>query len=436
MSTIVALATAPLNCAIHIIRISGPDTFEILQKICKKPIKKIGYSIQRNVISDSNKVIDDVLLNVFVAPKSFTGEDSIEINCHGGVYLAFKIINLLIKKGCLQAKPGEFSQRSMLNKKICYSQAESINNLIYSTNDLALEVSISGVLNNQMSKVNDIRNMVFNLVGAIEVNIDYPEYDDVPEITHKLAINKLKDILQLLVSIQKNTATVLPIIEGIKVAIIGSPNAGKSSLFNLLIQQDKAIVSNIKGTTRDVVEAKVNIDNLTYTFSDTAGVHSTSDQLELLGINKTHEVINNSDIIIWVLDPNEIVNKEVQDILKNKNYIKVYNKSDIKKFKGEINISVLKKQIKPLLEALKKASYHSDFKLDTSDVLYSNRQLNLLNQIIELISDSISELKQNTPLDIIGSTLQKCIILFNNIVGKSLEYDMLDELFSKFCVGK
>lgn len=436
MKTICAIATGMINCAIHIIRVSGEEAFNIVQKISKKEIKKEGFIIQRNFIVDNNKIVDDVLLNTFIAPKSYTGEDLIEINCHGGVFVAKKIINLLIKNGCKMAKNGEFSQRSLLNKKINYQQIEAINNLIYATNDKTIDVAINSIIGKDTIQIEIIRDKIFQIIGTLEVNIDYPEYDDVKQLEKddikKVLLNTKKELAQIL----NNSYKIKPIIKGVNIAIIGSPNVGKSSLLNLLSNQEKAIVSNIKGTTRDIVESEILLDGIKINLIDTAGIRKTKNKIEMLGIEKSYQAINKADFIIYLKDAT-IQDKFVipNEIDKNK-IIEVYNKSDIKKIKNKINISVKNNDIDQLIKIIKNKIQNIDFDTYNTIILQSDRQFEIIDKIIYLIDNAINELEKDIPLDLFIQNLEIILNEFNSFLGKSLQYDKLDEMFKKFCLGK
>jgi tRNA modification GTPase len=298
MKTIVALATPPMNAAIHIIRISGSNAFNIVNKLVSNKISKKGYCIHHTKIMDNNQIIDDVLINTFVAPKSFTGEDLIEVNCHGGYYLANKIIQLLIKFGCILALPGEFTQRAYMNNKLTFHEAESINNLINATSSQAIALANSGLNKQAINELKDYKEQLFQLVGQVEVNIDYPEFDDIPTITIKQFKTKIDQLIKISESIVKNSLKVIPILEGINVAIVGRPNVGKSSLFNALLQQQRAIVSNIPGTTRDMIDAKINIGGITINLIDTAGLRTTKNLIEKKGLTKSYESIDKANLIL------------------------------------------------------------------------------------------------------------------------------------------
>ena len=392
MKTIVANATPLINSAIHIIRVSGPDTFKIMDKILEKKIKQQAYSIQHNKIIENNQIIDDVILCVYLSPKSFTGEDTVEINCHGSVLITKKIINLLIKNGAYQAQPGEFSMQAMLNNKMNYYQIEAMNNLINSQNEIASRLSVNSLLGNNLNKLKEIRDKFFHIIGNIEVNIDYPEYDDVPELNHRDIVNMLIPLKKEIISIYENSKRILPIFDGYKIAIIGEPNVGKSSLLNLLSNDEKSIVSTIKGTTRDVVESNIIINGINVKLLDTAGIRNSKNKIEKLGIEKSLRTIEKADLIIWLLDAsNNTKNKIIEESIKSKNYIEVYNKSDIKKIKNKINISVKNKDIKQLLNKFDEIlNNYNNIKQQDELILQSTRQIDLLVNILFLTSTKVT----------------------------------------------
>ncbi|GHU31076.1 hypothetical protein FACS1894166_01870 [Bacilli bacterium] len=298
MKTIVALSTPPIDGAIHIIRVSGDDAFTITNKICAPKITKKGYVVQKTKIFNKGVAIDEVLISTFVAPKSFTGENSVEINCHGGIHLANMIIGLLIKHGCVLAKPGEFSERAFLNHKINVHQAEAIDNLIKASSDKAVVLANNGLSKEITRSLELIKNQIFTLLGQVEVNIDYPEYDDVPQITKKQFINKLDSLISNIATIVDRSKKLLPIKNGVNVAIIGKPNVGKSSLLNAILNKSRVIVSNTPGTTRDIVNDRININGITINFLDTPGLHHTKNKIESMGINKVKDIIKDANLIL------------------------------------------------------------------------------------------------------------------------------------------
>lgn len=434
MKTIVAFATPLFNSAIHIIRVSGNDCFFILSKVCKNKINKESNTIQRNFIIDKNKIIDDVLLNVFVAPKSYTGEDSIEINCHGGVVVSKMILELLIRSGCHEAKPGEFSQRAMLNNKINYQQVEAINNLIHANNEISVSFAINGVIGKDSKIIEIFREKIFDIIGSVEVNIDYPEYDDVIDMSHNIIkerINLLKEELQ---NIMSNSIKLQPIFKGLKIAIIGKPNVGKSSLLNLLSNMEKAIVSEVEGTTRDVVESHILLNGVDIVLLDTAGIRNTKDNIEKLGIEKTFQAMEIADMIIYLKDGDG--DFKIPEFINKEKIIEVYNKSDIKKWPNQINISVKNKEIDDLLNLIKNKIDNIDYKNINTLVLQSDRQINILKRIISNIEELITELNDKIPLDLSIQKLENILNDFDKILGKTMHYDKLDEMFTKFCIGK
>ena len=436
MKTICAIATGLVNCAIHIIRVSGDDCYEIVQKICAHPITKQGFIIQRNlIVKDQSQPIDDVLLNTFVAPKSYTGEDLIEINCHGGMVVAKQILNLLISYGCEMAKHGEFSQRALLNKKMNYQQIEAINSLIHADNEIATSFAISGALGKDSAELLRLREQIFHIIGSIEVNIDYPEYDDVPQMSSAEIQQILMSVKQTLTTIAHNTQTLQPIIKGIKIAIIGAPNVGKSSLLNLLSHQDRAIVSNIQGTTRDIIETEMTWNGIKIVLIDTAGIRKTDDEIEKLGIQKSYEAINQADFIIHLKDRLDD-DFTLDASINREKIIEVYNKADLKTFPGKINISVKQQQIAPLMQLIEEKINHIDYHQINTLILQSERQIQLVNKILQQLDLTIAELQQHLTLDLIIQKLEMILAAFDELLGKTLPYDKLDEMFSKFCLGK
>lgn len=438
MKTIAAIATPLFTSALHIIRISGPDTFSIVNNIIKRPLKIKGYTIQHNQIMDNNNiVIDDVLLNIFVKPHSFTGEDSIEINCHGNPLITKQILDLLVLKGCEYAGPGEFSMQAMLNRKMNYFQIEAMNNFINAKNLTSTNLSFNAMMGHQLDQLINIKESIFKITGSIEVNIDYPEYDDVPQYTNKEIVEILEPIIVKLNKIYLDSKLIEPIFNGLKIAIIGSPNVGKSSLLNLLCKQEKAIVSERKGTTRDIIETEINFDGITLRLLDTAGIHETNDEIEKIGIEKTKQVINQADLIIWLVDNSVIqTNDQVFNaLLLEKKYVQVNNKSDLKKVHGMLNISVKNGDIQELLLFIKKEI--SSIKLpDNILVMQSERQISLLNKILYSLNNLIEKLSNNEMLDLLQSDFEAIILWFNQILGTEFEYDKLNELFKNFCLGK
>jgi tRNA modification GTPase len=296
--TIVALATPPMNGAIHIIRISGDNAFNLVNRICSNKITRKGYEIQKTNILDNNKIIDHVLINKFVAPKSFTGEDLVEINCHGGYYLASKIIELLIKYGCVLALPGEFTQRAYMNGKLLLHEAEAINNLINATSDRGIELANNGLNDGAINKLKKFRSDLFQLIAQVEINIDYPEFDDAPNMSIKKMNETIHSLINFATKVINDSTKIIPIIEGINIVIIGKPNVGKSSILNSIISKNRVIVSDTPGTTRDIITIPINLKGVTVNFLDTAGLRKTKNKIEQIGVNKTHEMMQKANLIL------------------------------------------------------------------------------------------------------------------------------------------
>jgi len=441
MKTIVALATAPLNCAIHIIRVSGDEAFKITQKICKDKLSRVGYSIQHTTILDSNKeTIDDVLVMKYLAPKSYTGEDIIEIDCHGGLFIASKIIELLVANGASYAKRGEFTQRALLNGKINLINANGINNTINATNLTSLKVAQNAVSNKLTKKIQGFIEEVFKLIGTIEVNIDYPEYDGVDNVDNNVLIKRLTTLNKKLKNLYDYSQISYKVSQGFNIALIGEPNVGKSSLLNKLLHENKAIVSNIPGTTRDIVEGRINYKDVTFNFVDTAGIRTKANVVEALGIKKTYQELKKADLIILVLDCSKKNSKHEEQLIKkiaNKNHLIVLNKSDLIR-KNKTNgflFSCKKSSVNKLMDLILKTVNASDFAKTDMTYLQTADQIGTLNNAINNIEDVIAKAKKYQPIDLLVEQLHACYDQLNELIGNG-DLDFLDKLFANFCVGK
>ncbi len=438
MSTIVALATAPMNCAIHIIRVSGPKAFEIINKISTIKIKKETFKIWYTILKDDNQILDEVLINTFVAPKTFTGEDLVEINCHGGIVVANLIIKTLIKYGCQPAQRGEFSRRALLNKKMDLSKIEAINNLVNAKNELSVKGVIGALLGRVSQSIAEFKHELFMIIGQIEVNIDYPEYDDVEQVDAIILKQRLLSLDKKITKIIDQSKKFLPINKGIRVLIIGKPNVGKSTLLNALCNEQKAIVTDIPGTTRDVIESSINIDNITLNILDTAGIHLTNDFVENLGINKAKALIDKVDLILYLIPANEQQDLELYDLIKKQKHLLVYTKKDLvdQYDDKQIYINAKNNDIQSLIDEIKKLFYVQEFDNANIDVLQSQRQIGILENVHYLINNAILNLEKGDTLDLIVTDLEFCNLRLNELLGISSEYDFLDDLFKNFCIGK
>lgn len=438
--TIVALATAPLKSALSIVRLSGDDCFFVVNKIFSKDLTKYTKnSIIHGKIIDGTETIDDVVLLLYIAPHSFTGENSVEIISHGSPIIFNKIIDLCIKSGARLATGGEFSSRAYFHGKMNLMEAESINDLINAESEESKKISMMALEGKTSLLIEPIKTKLGDLLSNIEVNIDYPEYLDIEEANNEKIVEFCRDILKYIDELIKNGNKGNIIKDGIKVAIVGKPNVGKSSILNALLNEEKAIVTNIKGTTRDIVEGKINLNGVIINLFDTAGIRESSDVVEEIGIKKSIEKLNDSDIVLCVFDSANFDNedKEILELVKNKKHIIVYNKSDLIKEKVADNlyISALNKDIEPLknkiLEILdlKKENYENPS-------IANVRELGLLKNIKEILKNVLRDTENDVPIDIINSEIKEAYLKTLSITGEDFDFDISKEIFSRFCVGK
>lgn len=448
--TIAAIAT-PLGVgAISIIRVSGSNAIDIVNKIFKgKDLTTVpSHTIHYGHIVNKDQMIDEVLLSVMRAPKTYTREDIVEINSHGGIATTNKVLQLLLENGCVPASPGEFTKRAFLNGRIDLEEAEGIMNLIEAKTEPARKLSINQLSGNVSKKIQSLRDDIVKILANIEVNIDYPEYEDIEEMTYEMLTPKIAEIKEKILKILEDSKSGKIITEGIKTSIIGKPNVGKSSILNTLLGEEKAIVTEIEGTTRDIVEGKINIGGFILNMIDTAGIRKTEDIVEKIGVNKSLQLISNSDLILYVLNNNQPLTEEDLELLKkvqNKNYIIILNKTDLE---SKIDLSKLpedhivkmsiknKEGINELKEKIKEI-FNLE-KIETSDMTFvtSARSLAILNQIRDSIEDIEKGLKSGLPIDIIEIDIKNIWDKLGEIIGVSYENELIDTLFSQFCLGK
>ena len=448
--TIAAISTALGVGAISIIRISGDEAVNIVNKITKskKIDKSPTHTIHYDFIVDNDKIIDEVLISVMLAPKTFTKEDIVEINCHGGIATTNKVLELLLTNGCRLAEPGEFTKRAFLNGRIDLIEAEGIMDLINSKTETSRNLAINQVSGRTSNLIKDLRQQIIEILANIEVNIDYPEYEDIEEMTNQMLSERISSIENKIKDILNKSENGKIVKEGINVALIGRPNVGKSSLLNCLLEQDKAIVTDIAGTTRDFVEGIISIDGIILNIIDTAGIRQTNDIVESIGVNKSIDLIDKSDLVILLLNNNEEITEEDIELLekiKDKNYITVINKNDleshinIEKLDNDkiIYISALNNSgIDKLKEKIKEI-FNFD-KITTSDLTYltNARSLSLLRQSLNSLNDIKIGLKNNLPIDMLEIDLKNIWELLGSIIGETYEDELIDQLFSQFCLGK
>ena len=443
LETIVALATPPMKSALAIIRVSGDDAFDIVSKVFSKDLRKIDKrTLLFGKIIDGDEVIDEVVVAVYKGPKSFTGEDLVEIICHGSVLIANQIIELLLSKGARMATNGEYSSRAFLNQKIDLIQAEAINDVINATTKEAKALSMLSLEGDTSSLVLPIKTRLADILSLIEVNIDYPEYEDIEVANKEKVIEVIDELLPKIEKLTKEGEQGKIVKEGIKVAIVGKPNVGKSSLLNALLGESKAIVTDIAGTTRDIVEGEINLNGIVLHLLDTAGIRDVEDKIESIGINKSKESIQNADLVIVVLDASKPLEKEDNEILEmSKDYkrIIVYNKSDVALnniYKdGDITISALNNDISPLKDAIYKELGISNNAFVTPS-LNNSRQLGLLKRVGNSLLKAKEDASNDLSIDLVAVNLFDAYSSVLEILGETNQIDLSKEIFSRFCVGK
>lgn len=440
--TIVALATAPLISAIAVIRVSGSKALEIVSKCFSKDLTSLtARNIVYGYVLDDDKKVDEVLLNVYPGNKSYTGENLVEIQCHGSMIIVRQIIALLIKHGARQAERGEFTSRAFYNGKIDLVQAESVNDMIHAQSEEAKDLALLSLEGKTSKKLTPIRTMIADLLSLIEVNIDYPEYEDIEQVTTKKVIEDVTKMQEIINELIKEGKQGKKIKDGIKVAIVGKPNVGKSSLLNAFIKEEKAIVTDIAGTTRDIVEGEIILHGIPLHLLDTAGIHESDDKVEAIGITKANEVLNEADLVLLVIDSSKEEDSEDQELRRktaSKKRIIVYNKKDLRSVERktdgvyisakEEDIKELEKRILEVLE-IDQESYHRPS--------FSNeRQLGLLNKAIIELEKAKEDALNGLTLDLIAVAIQEAYQSILEILGEAKGNDFSEEIFSRFCVGK
>ena len=433
--TIVALATPPAKSALALIRVSGDDCFKVVSKVFTKDLTDVKErGIHYGYIVDDGKKIDQVVLLAYVNPHSFTGENSVEIISHGSLLIINQIIGVLLKNGARMATNGEFSSRAFLNGKIDLVQAEAINDMINATTEEAKDLSMISLVGETSSLFRPIKDKIGELLSHIEVNIDYPEYEDIEEASKDEILGKctgiLGDIDNLISDGERNRIYQ----EGVKIAIVGKPNVGKSSLLNALIKEDKAIVTSIAGTTRDVVEGDFNLAGVPVHLYDTAGIRESSDVIEKIGIDKAKKAVDNADLILFVVDDTGFDN-DLYKLIKDMKHIVVYNKSDIIKEKQNgLYISAKNNEITPLLERIKKELDIGELTLKPS---FNNaRQLGILKLMATQLKKAIEDTNNNQPIDLVSVSIMSAYNCALDLLGENNKNDLTEEIFSRFCVGK
>ncbi len=442
---ICAIATPYGVGAISIIRCSGDNAIELVNKVFKgKNLNKVkSHSINYGYIIDNNEIIDEVLCNVFIAPNSFDGENMVEINCHGGIFVTNQVLQVLLKNGFRMAENGEFTKRAFLNHKLDLTEAESIMDIISSSNKRALSSSVSSLRKSTYNLIKSFRDRILDSLAKIEVNIDYPEYEDMEIVTRESLLPELKNMIDEMDKILDNSSISTLAIHGIKTAIIGKPNVGKSSLLNLLLDEEKAIVSDIAGTTRDIVEGSLVINGVTLHLIDTAGIHESSDKVESIGISKSKEKLNEADLVILVLDTSqelEQIDYDLLELTNNKKRIIVVNKIDLGNkldIKDAILISTKNKTgIEELGKAILNITRINEMSEFNGNYLNNQRQIGLMNKAKKSLLNAYDSLLNGNYIDLVEIDIKDAFDYLGEITGESYPEELITALFTKFCLGK
>lgn len=450
--TITAISTPLGEGAISIIRLSGTEALDIISKVFKgKNLKKVtSHTINYGHIFDPkrNELIDEVMVSIMLAPKTFTRETIVEINSHGGIAVTNDILQLLIRQGARLAEPGEFTKRAFLNGRIDLTQAEAVMDIIRAKTDKAMNNAVKQLDGSLSELINDTRQEILNTLAQVEVNIDYPEYDDVEEVTTKLIQEKTKAFQDLLENLLNTAKRGKILREGLSTAIIGRPNVGKSSLLNNLIREDKAIVTDIEGTTRDIIEEYVNIKGVPLKLIDTAGIRDTLDVVEKIGVERSKKALSDAELVLLVLNASEPLtpqDKELLELSKNSNRIILLNKTDLpQKIEKDnlpndiIEISVLEnKNISAIEDEINKLFFDSD-DIQEKDATYlsNSRHISLIEQAIDSLNAVNQGLDMGMPVDLLQIDLTRTWEILGEITGESAPDELITKLFSQFCLGK
>lgn len=439
-NTIAAISTSLQDGAISIIRLSGDKAIEITQKIFDRNIMNAkSHTIHYGFIIDADKnPVDEVLISIFRASKTYTREDIVEINCHGGTFITRKILSMVLSAGADLAKPGEFTQRAFYHGRIDLSQAEAVQDMIEASNNTAASMAIHGIKGSVKKLLQPLIDDLMDIIAQIEVNIDYPEYEDVEQLTTNDLLPKTSDWLDKIDHILARVQTGQMLKKGIDTIIVGKPNVGKSSLLNALLEEDKAIVTDIAGTTRDLVEGQIHIGSVQLNLIDTAGIRESNDKIEQIGIEKSQEKLKDAKLVLLVFDGSKELDEEDKQLLeltKDKMRLIIYNKLDkTEADKDGIWISAANKEIQPLIDALENL-YHEDL-LKEDPLLSNERQIGLLNQAKEDMLRAKEAMDRMVEPDLIEIDIQAAHDHLKEILGEVHREDLLDTLFSKFCLGK
>ncbi|ALC83197.1 MULTISPECIES: tRNA uridine-5-carboxymethylaminomethyl(34) synthesis GTPase MnmE [Bacillus] len=457
--TIAAISTPMGEGAIAIVRLSGPEALPIADYIYKGPGEKKLSSVDSHTIhyghivdTETNETIEEVMVSVLKAPRTFTREDVVEINCHGGIVTVNKVLQQALKNGARLAEPGEFTKRAFLNGRIDLSQAEAVMDLIRAKTDRAMNVAM-GQMEGKLSKlITQLRQQLLETLAHIEVNIDYPEYDDVEEMTHRILVEKAAFVRNEIEGLLQTSSQGKILREGLSTVIIGRPNVGKSSLLNSLVHETKAIVTDVPGTTRDVIEEYVNVRGVPLRLVDTAGIRETEDIVERIGVERSRQVLKEADLIMLVLNYNEPLSDEdikLFEATKGMDRIVIVNKTDLSQVldmdrvrdlaenRPVVTTSLLKEKGIDELESAIQSLFFSGG-IEAKDLTYvsNSRHISVLQEAKSAINDALNGIDQDVPIDIVQIDLTRCWELLGEIIGDTVHESLIDQLFSQFCLGK
>lgn len=455
MDTIAAISTATAPAGIGIVRISGDDAIKIADSFFKSTSKNHqklcqmkGYSAKLGEVFDNNEKVDQVIALVFRGPHSYTGEDIVEISCHGGVYIVKKVLDIAIKSGARLADPGEFTKRAFLNGKIDLLKAESVMNLISAQGEKANKIAVNGLEGSLNKKINTVKKSLLDSMAQLSAWADYPD-EEIPEVRCDVLKNKITSIVSELETIKKTYSAASAVTTGMKISVTGCPNVGKSSLLNLLMGYDKAIVTNIPGTTRDIIEGKTFLGDIPVTLFDTAGIRDTNDIVEKIGVKNAVNCLSDSDLVLVLFDGSRDLNEydeKIINLIDLNKAIAVINKSDLK---NSINIKKITTSFKQVVSIsatqnigipeLKEAIYQfvGMDNLNFSDVVVScQRQFNIINRATECLNQAIDALDMELTFDAVTVLIQDSLSIFAELTGESVSESVVNEIFSKFCLGK
>lgn len=456
--TIAAISTPPGEGAISIIRLSGNDAIAIADKVYhlgkKRLVEAASHTIHYGHIVDpkTEQLLDEVLISVMLAPKTFTREDIVEINCHGGIVVVNQLLQLLLRNGARLAEPGEFTKRAFLNGRMDLSQAEAVMDLIKAKTDKAMQVALNQLDGNLSNLIRSLRQEILQTLAQVEVNIDYPEYDDVEELTSQLLLEKAQQVKARLESLLSTAKQGKILREGLNTAIIGRPNVGKSSLLNHLLQEEKAIVTDIAGTTRDVIEEYVNVRGVPLKLIDTAGIRETEDIVEKIGVDRSRKALAEADLILLVLNQNEaltVEDRQLLEVTKGLKRIILINKIDLPEHldKQELHQLIGTEELLPIsvvsnrgLEQLEQqiATLFFNGKTGEKDATYlsNTRHIALLEQAVLALEEVIFGIESEVPVDLVQIDMTRCWDFLGEVIGDSVQDELITQLFSQFCLGK